>query len=66
MNYLKELKLLELVKDLNNSGSISHKDAKKKAEDEYEKYRVIQDQKYISSMDKLYNRYLEESDLKRE
>ena len=27
------------------------------SEDEYEKYRVIQDQKYISSMDKLYNRY---------
>ena len=32
-----------------------------KAENEYEKYRVIQDQKYISSMDEFYNKYLEEN-----
>lgn len=46
---------------LNNSGSISHKQAVEKAENEYEKYRVIQDQRYISSMDEFYNRYIEES-----
>ena len=46
---------------LSNSGNISHKKAIEKAENEYEKYRVIQDQKYISSMDELYNKYLEEN-----
>lgn len=46
---------------LSNSGNISHKQAIEKAESEYEKYRVIQDQKYISSMDELYNKYLEEN-----
>ena len=48
-------------KVLNNSGNISHKDAIEKAESEYEKYRVIQDQKYVSSMDEFYNKYLEEN-----
>ena len=43
---------------LNNSGSISHKEAVEKAEKEYEKFRIIQDQKYISSMDEFYNKYL--------
>ena len=37
------------------------KEAVEKAESEYEKYRVIQDQEYISSMDKFYNKYLEEN-----
>lgn len=46
---------------LKDSGKISHKQAIEKAEGEYEKYRVIQDQKYISSMDEFYNKYLEES-----
>ena len=46
---------------LNNSGSISHKEAVEKAEKEYEKFRVIQDQKYISSMDEFYNKYLNEN-----
>jgi len=46
---------------LKDSGKISHKQAIEKAECEYEKYRVIQDQEYISSMDELYNKYLEES-----
>ena len=31
-----------------------------KAECEYEKYRVIQDQKYISSMDEFYKKYFNE------
>ena len=46
---------------LQNSGNISHKQAVEKAENEYEKYRVMQDQKYISSMDEFYNKYLNES-----
>ena len=46
---------------LKKSGNISHNEAVEKAESEYEKYRVIQDQKYISSMDELYNKYLNES-----
>ena len=41
---------------LKNSGKISHKEAIDKAEKEYEKFRVIQDQKYISSMDEFYNK----------
>ena len=32
-----------------------------KAENEYEKYRIIQDQKHISSMDDFYNKHLEEN-----
>ena len=46
---------------LNHSGKITHKQAIDKAESEYEKYRVIQDQKYISSMDEFYNKYLKEN-----
>lgn len=46
---------------LSNSGNISYKKTIGKSESEYEKYRVIQDQKYISSMDELYNKYLEEN-----
>ena len=37
------------------------KEAVEKAEKEYEKFRVIQDQKYISSMDEFYNKYLNEN-----
>ena len=43
---------------LDNSGKISHEQAVQKANDEYEKYRIKQDREYISSMDELYNRYL--------
>lgn len=46
---------------LENGGKISHKKAVEKAENEYEKYRVKQDQEYISSMDELYTKYLEEN-----
>lgn len=45
---------------LQSSGVVSHKKAVEKAEKEYEKYRIIQDQKYISSMDKFYNKYLKD------
>ena len=48
-------------KILKTCGSISHKQAIQKAETEYEKFRIIQDKKFISSMDKLYKKYLEES-----
>lgn len=47
---------------LNNSGRISHKQAKEKAESEYEKFRIKQDREYISSMDKMYERYLKGED----
>lgn len=40
---------------------MSHKEAIEKAEREYEKFRLIQDQKYISSMDIFYNKYLNET-----
>lgn len=48
-------------KILENAGSISHKEAIEKAENEYEKFKVKQDIQYISSMDKMYQRYLNES-----
>ena len=48
-------------KVLNDSGKISHKKALEKAECEYEKFRVKQDQEYISSMDEMYEKYLEEN-----
>ena len=46
---------------LDNAGSVSHKQAIEKAENEYEKFKVKQDLKYISSMDEMYQRYLNES-----
>ena len=46
---------------LSHSGRVSHKEAVCKAENEYDKYRIKQDQEYISSMDELYTKYLEEN-----
>lgn len=43
---------------------ISHKKAIEKAENEYEKFRIKQDREYISSMDEMYKRYIEESNKK--
>ena len=40
-------------KILDGNGKISHKQAIEKAENEYEKYRVIQDKNYISDFDSL-------------
>ena len=51
----------EILQDL---GKISHKQAVEKAEKEYEKFRVKQDREYISSMDEMYQRYLEENNNK--
>lgn len=45
---------------LNDSGKISHESAIKKANNEYEKYKLKQDMEYISSMDEMYERYLRE------
>jgi hypothetical protein len=45
---------------LNHSGKISHTTALEKAESEYEKFRVKQDREYISSMDEMYRKYLED------
>ena len=39
--------------NLTNKGNISHKKAVNKAENEYEKYKVIQDRNYVSDFDKL-------------
>ena len=49
---------------LDNAGSISHNQAVKKAENEYEKFRVKQDMQYISSMDEMYQKYLKENNNK--
>lgn len=48
----------EILKDF---GKVSHKQAIEKANNEYEKYRVKQDEEYISSMDEMYKKYLEEN-----
>lgn len=48
----------EILKD---SGKISHQKAIDKAHNEYEKYRIKQDEFYISSMDEMYKKYLEEN-----
>lgn len=45
---------------LNDSGKVSHESAIKKANNEYEKYKLKQDMEYISSMDEMYERYLKE------
>lgn len=56
-------KLLEFreKKILNDSGTISYREAIEKAENEYEKFRIKQDREYISSMDEMYKRYIEEN-----
>lgn len=48
----------EIIKD---SCKISHKRTIEKVENEYEKFRVKHDKEYISSMDKMYKKYLEEN-----
>lgn len=40
---------------LEGNGKISHKQAKEKAESEYEKFKVIQDNNYVSDFDRLLN-----------
>ena len=40
---------------LEGKGTVSHKQALEKAENEYEKYKVIQDRNYVSDFDRLLN-----------
>ncbi len=40
---------------LEGKGTVSHVQAVKKAENEYEKYKVIQDKNYVSDFDRLLN-----------
>lgn len=52
------LKIISILKlfhyeVLEGKGKISSEKAKQKAENEYEKYKVIQDKKYVSDFDKL-------------
>lgn len=41
---------------------IYYKKAIEKANNEYEKFRIKQDREYVSSMDEMYRKYLEEND----
>ncbi len=63
LNAIAEVSELNIVCVVNKDENTNEvfKEAVEKAEKEYEKFRVIQDQKYISSMDEFYNRYLNES-----
>ena len=47
---------------LTNAGSISHEVAQALASKEYEKYRVIQDKKYVSDFDKEIKRIMGKKD----
>lgn len=49
---------------LKTTGKISHKQALERAENEYEKFKIKQDMQYISSMDEMYQRYLNENNNK--
>lgn len=44
---------------LNSSGSVSRQDAEHKALDEFEKYRVVQDQRYVSDFDEFSKQAIE-------
>ena len=57
-DYLLKYRKKNILKD---AGKISHKQAVEKANKEYEKFRVKQDKEYISSMDKMLNKYLNEN-----
>ena len=46
---------------LDKAGNISHKQAIDKANREYELFRIKQDKEYLSSMDEMYQKYLEEN-----
>ncbi|CAA6806375.1 MAG: Putative DNA-binding protein in cluster with Type I restriction-modification system [uncultured Sulfurovum sp.] len=48
-------------KVLDNLGAISHKEAKQKAEGEYDKFKQIQNQNYESDFDKSVNELIEKS-----
>jgi len=56
--YLEEFLAISDYPILKNTGKISMLEAKLKAETEYEKFRVIQDQEYISDFDAHIQKYL--------
>jgi len=60
INITDDLLKFRKKKILDNSGNISHNQAVEKANTEYAKFRIEQDKIYISSMDELYKKYLEE------
>ena len=51
--------MFKLVSDFKPTGD--QPQAIEKANEEYEKYRIKQDMQYISSMDEMYQKYLEEN-----
>lgn len=61
INITDELLKFRKKEILADAGNVSHKQAIDKANMEYEKFRIKQDQEYISSMDELYAKYLEEN-----
>lgn len=64
INTTDKLLIFREKKILSDSGKISHRQAVKKAESEYEKFRIKQDKNYISTMDEMYKKYLEGVDEK--
>jgi len=48
---------------LDNPGRVSHEVAKRLAESEFEKYRVIQDREFVSDFDEVARRYLDQDRL---
>lgn len=64
INTADKLLIFREKKILSDSGKISHRQAVKKAESEYEKFRIKQDKNYISTMDEMYKKYLEGVDEK--
>lgn len=57
-NRLNEFLKVNREEVLPNNGNITHEEAQKIAEQEYEKYRIIQDGKFISDFDKISQKIL--------
>ena len=47
---------------MDNAGKISHELAIKKANEEYDKFKIKQDKEYISDFDEVLNKYLKGND----
>lgn len=65
INATDELLTFRKKQVLEHSGKISHKQAMQKASEEYSKFRVRQDEEYISSMDEMLGQYLIENQKKK-
>jgi hypothetical protein len=57
-NRLNEFLKVNREEVLSDNGNITHEEAQKIAEQEYEKYRIIQDGKFISDFDKISQKIL--------